>query len=338
MYFIITREKSSGDIAVTNTYISTIRKAIGELGEQCEVWNGSDRISKYKDYLIFDECKVAAQYVLKGYRNIIVWIQGIVPEEALMKGYAMYRYWVHSLLEYITLRKSKLIFLCSDAMKKHYEKKYHLNLSKKVFIMPCFNEISISDKAFSDSRKISENNFVYIGSLSAWQCFEETLQVYKKIESKSKVETRIYIYTYEQEKAFKLLKKYAIKNYVVDFLPSNQLGNVLGKFKYGFVLRKNHIVNRVATPTKLSNYIAHGIIPIYSECLDSFNKYVKETKGKAIVCNVENLDEGIANIYSDMTSVLDLDQLKQWCTYTFDSYYNQHCYCRQIAEFWKKIN
>lgn len=88
--------------------------------------------------------------------------------------------------------------------------------------MPCFNEISISDKAFSDSRKISENNFVYIGSLSAWQCFEETLQVYKKIESKSKVETRIYIYTYEQEKAFKLLKKYAIKNYVVDFLPSNQ--------------------------------------------------------------------------------------------------------------------
>ena len=46
-----------------------------------------------------------------------------MPEEALMKGYAMYRYWVHSLLEYITLRKAKLIFLCSDAMKKNIMRK-----------------------------------------------------------------------------------------------------------------------------------------------------------------------------------------------------------------------
>lgn len=338
MYFIITREKSSGDIAVTNTYISTIHKAIEKTGEKCEVWNGIQRISRVHDYLIFDECKVAAQYILKGYKNIIVWIQGIVPEEAVMKGYAIYRYWVHSFLEYITLKRAKLIFLCSDEMKCHYEKKYHLNLEKKAFIMPCFNETSISDKAFSDFRKINEHNFVYIGSLSAWQCFEETLQVYKKIESSSKVKTYIYVYTYEKEKAFRLLKKYDIKNYVVDFLPSDQLGEVLGKFRYGFVLRRNHIVNRVATPTKLSNYIAHGIIPIYSDCLDSFNKYVQETKGRAIICNVENLDEGIDNICSDMMSPLDLNQLKEWCIYTFNSYYNQQRYCSQIAEFWKKIN
>ena len=333
MIWIITNAKNPGDVAVTSTYLL---KALENAGYRCSPWDGKSVIDKKKDYIIFDECKIAAIYILKGYKNIIVWVQGVVPEEAIMKGYPKYRYIAHSILEYISLRKAKYIFVCSKTMKKHYETKYKLDISSKVFIMPCFNEIDIDKSSFGIQKKYKENTFLYVGTLSAWQCFEETLQIYKEIE-KEKEKTCLYVYTPNQDEARMALAKYEIQNYQVDYLPADKLGEKIKMVKYGFVLRKRNIVNQVATPTKLSNYIAHGIIPIYSDCLQSFNDYQQKSSGYAVICNVENKEEGIKNILENMEGNIDSLSIEKWCKRTFSTYYNQNKYIKDIGEFLKNI-
>lgn len=45
----------------------------------------------------------------------------------------------------------------------------------------------------------------------------------------------------------------------------------LSECKYGFIIRKESPVNFVATPTKLSNYLASGLIPIVSNTVEFFS-------------------------------------------------------------------
>lgn len=336
MFWIITKDRCPGDIAVTSTYLATIKKGIEHAGYTCKTWKKKTKINKEEDYLIFDECKIAVPYILRGYKNIIIWIQGVVPEEAIMKGYGKYRYIIHSALEYLTIRKAKLLFMCSQTMENHYEKKYKLSLSHKTFIMPCFNEINVNNSDFERTNKYKNNTFLYIGTLNVWQCFEEIVQVYKIVEEKMHGKCCLYIYTPDKEEAYDIIQKYQVKNYRIDYLPANELGEKIGLFKYGFVLRKNNTVNRVATPTKLSNYIAHGVIPIYSECLQSFHEYEKKSKGYAIPCNIENISRGIENILLSMQENIHSTDVKKWCSETFKSYYYQRKYIDEISRFIKQ--
>ena len=323
---LILGNKSEGDKAVTNTYLDTIIEAFKE-SDYLLVKENNSKIDK-NDVLLFDECKVAFPYCLKKYKNITVWIQGVVPEEALLKGYSHLRFTVNSIIERFVLKHASLILFCSDAMKDHYEKKYNLTF-KNYVIMPCYNETSINEQSFS-KEKYSKNNFVYVGSLSEWQCFDKTLEIYKKIERESNVDSKLFIYTNEQEKAKRLVHLKGIKNFYISYVKPELLGEALKDMKYGFVIREDNIVNNVATPTKISNYIAHGIIPIYSESLISFNDFNIQNKGFAVVCNPGDMK--IENILNSMRSIYDVDEMKTWCSNVFDTYYNQNKYINLIKD------
>ena len=55
-------------------------------------------------------------------------------------------------------------------------------------------------QSFYSQNKYKNNTFCYVGSLSAWQCFEKTIEFYKGIE-KIVPNTKLLVYTSEQEKA-----------------------------------------------------------------------------------------------------------------------------------------
>lgn len=337
VFRIITKEKTNGDKAVTGMYLNIIQKAIQQLGITCEITSTVDGIDKSKDYIVCDECKVAFKYILQGYPNILIWIQGVVPEEALLKGYSRIRYLINSMIEWIVLKKSKFIFLCSNSMEDHYEHKYKLDLSDKSFIMPCFNEDDIDSRAFDENEKYRKNTFAYVGGLQEWQCFEQTVSIYSKIEKKSKDNTILYVYTAEEEKANEILKKHNIKNFKVAYKKQKELGSELNRIKYGFVLRKDIIVNEVATPTKLSNYISHGIIPIYSNCLRSFDNYNNESNGYGIACDLTNEKESIKKIENSMNSAIDNKAIKRWCSKTFSTYYGKDVYIKKISNRLRRL-
>ena len=330
---IILSKKENNQV-VTNMYLNTILKMMVRNGFNHVQDNRLDLIDKKSDFLIFDTCKEAFKFWLKGYKNIIIWIQGVVPEERIMMQQPKYKYYIHSFIEKIILKKATFLFMVSSQMLNHYEKKYGLTLKQKSYIMPCYNENEVDINSFENNKKYKNNTFLYVGSLQEWQCFEETVEVYKKIESKI-CDAKLIVYTDDKEKAKAIIEKSKIKNYYINYASAKKLGELIKDFKFGFVLRKDNIVNEVATPTKISNYLSHGIIPIYSPCLKSFDDYNKKLK-VGIPLNLDDVDSGINKIIEFSKKDIDIQEMKELCIQAFNEYYNQNKYIIECANKMKK--
>lgn len=313
-----------GNEVVTRYYIDILRKAIERKGERVVYIKELKQTNK-KDIVIVPTVVEALQLLIKGRKNVIVWMQGVLPEESYMKHKNKLRKNVLEFIERYVLRRAKFIFFVSNKMKIHYENKYNIDFTGRYFVMPCFNT-ELNKESFYPLDKYKKNIFTYVGSLSVWQCFEETIEIYKMIEKIFSCELRVY--TVEIEKAKKILKEAGVVNYSVKYVTSDKLVDELKDVKYGFVIREDNIVNQVATPTKISTYLSAGVIPIFSKCIEDFNvlankmKYVIPLEDKG---NIRKIEEFIQKnikpneIYNEYQSI-------------FDTYFSEEKYIEKISK------
>lgn len=166
------------------------------------------------------------------------------------------------------------------------------------------------------------------GLMAKWQCFEQMAELYSQIEEADS-NTMFYVYTFDKDIAEAVIKALNIKNYKVDYAPKEELSEKIKCIKYGFVLREDCTVNNVATPTKFSNYLSNGIIPIYSDSLRSFANVDAETQ-IGIVCNLDDLNIGAKRILEHTKLPINAEEMKNKCQSVFDTYYNQDRYVEAI--------
>lgn len=300
---------------VTDFYLDTVAEACRQNGI-----NG--------DITVVATDREAVKAHLRG-EKVVFWSQGITPEESYLRNHSNLRSTILSILERTGLKCADYLVFTSDYMKEHYEKKYKLKLDKsKYYVMPCFNTELFRESFFFES-KYENNIFAYIGSLSPWQCFEKTIECYKEVEQLGLKNTRLEVYTPDQEKATNIIESTGIKNYIVDFKPNSEMPEVLSRIKYGFILRDDIEVNRVATPTKISTYLASGVIPIYSDCLRSFAGVaanmqfaVKETEMKEKLVELSRRTISPRVIYDEYKTI-------------FDTYYSTKFHIRNMREMIK---
>lgn len=329
MYSFIVDNKGENDSSVTGTYMNIVKHACSLTGDTNTVANGEKPCDK-SEYIVSDTILTAFRYFIYGYKNQIVWMQGVVPEESYMRRHSKFRFTILNYMEKFVLKKSKLLLLVSEDMLKHYEEKYKIPLKDKSIIMPCFNETEIVEDSFFDD-KYKKNTFLYVGGMAKWQCFEQMAELYSKIENATDGNTMFYVYTFDKDTAESIIKSFNIKNYKVDYAPKEELSKKIKGMKYGFVLRDDCTVNNVATPTKFSNYLANGIIPIFSNSLRSFFNLDNEIK-MGIVCNLDDLDAGATRILEHMKLSVSHDEIKKKCQSVFDTYYNQDIYVETIKK------
>jgi hypothetical protein len=194
--------------------------------------------------------------------------------------------------------------------------------------MPCFNEtlddLDLSQKDYSKFR------FAYVGSLSVWQCFDETLKIYKRIED-AIPDASIKILTFQEDEARKKVKSVGIKHYEIKSVPQEQVREELGDVSYGFVIRGESIVNKVATPTKLSSYLAAGVLPIYSTCLRDFYKVTRKMN---IALPLQTSEVAVAskNIIEFINTDKDKSRIEQEIMKLFSTYYSAEYHEKKLSE------
>lgn len=254
---------------VTDWYIKSIGNMISGMGISVQYVSACTHSGNPRRDLYFvSEAKSAIILAAKGCRNLIYWAQGLAPEEDYLRFGSELRSFALCVCEKTALRRAKRIFMVSDSMLRHFEMKYSLDLASKTFIAPCCNEV-LHPESFLTSGKYEHPVFTYAGGLSKYQCIDGMLGLFADIQAKIP-DAELLFYTWDTEKATELVNTYGLSNVSVATKNQDELPDALARAKYGFVIREDIAVNRVATPTKISTYMSNGVIPVVSNCVEDF--------------------------------------------------------------------
>ena len=326
----------SRNISATEFYYDTIAKAVKE--HHVLLYDGFEEteLPKQKDILVIcGSCTEMLRLWLKGYRKIVTWFQGTLPEESYMRNRKWLRRVVLSVIERFALKHSVVSITVSNAMIKHYENKYGIRL-KNVYTMPCYN-VEFHESDFSE-KKADSQVFVYAGGLSSWQCIEQMLKLYKNIEDKTEGKTKLLFLTPQIDEAGALIKQYGIANCEVKCVHYSELAREMRQAKFGFALREDTVVNRVATPTKLANYVASGIIPIYSDCIGDFYQQSQHNPYQVAIHDVNQItDEEQKRILDLLKTKIDSAELQKKMYTYFDQYYNTEWHIKNLSNVLNEI-
>lgn len=330
MYKVFVRSRDLND--ATKHYVGILVSCLETLGYQVEYVYSVKDISKKDKVLVITLPGFIAAWVHNPFQDISIWFQGVTPEECGMLFSGFKRTWkmfFNTILDFFTVHMAKRVMFVSETMLRHYRKKYGYR-GKNYVIMPCFNQ-TIEKNAFFDE-KYNTPSFVYAGSLSKWQCVEETLELFTNIKKEIPNAT-LTLLTGEQTKAQELLEKYGIKDAVVKYVPYQELNEELKKHKYGFLIREDVKVNNVATPTKMNSYMACGIIPVYSNVIGDFKEVFSNMKYKVEVTSSKN--ETIDRIKEiELNEVVAKDVYKEYDE-LFKTYYSEMHYAPLITELFQ---
>lgn len=322
----------------TSFYISIIQEAIESLGQTCPI---THRLSEVMPEDIVVTVKVTSVYRLlrqNKRQDIVLWIQGVQPEEMLCSNTPFFKkmalYTILRYLEWLSLKKVKGVIFISDEMHKHYRNKYHWT-GNKWCIMPCFN-ILLEEQYFFYPHKYDNLSFVYAGSLDKWQCFDDILQTFKAVQTKKSFAS-LTVLTKDAQAVNDKCRSYGLENVSTKYVPKESVGEELSKYKFGFILRDNILVNRVATPTKINSYMASGVIPVISTCLVDFASKNSKLRNIVWIDDLHDYEGNAARIIDfharQMSPQLMLDEYRQ----VFCNYYGKTSYISHLINFFKSL-
>jgi len=196
----------------------------------------------------------------------IIDIHGVVTEEFRLNN-DFYNAILYEKTERLAISKCDYIVVVTKSMEDYLRQKYKEIMRGRAILFPMFPnyQTNIASRPYVKGKPV----IVYAGGLQKWQ------QVSKMIEAirytASLYEHRFYCP--EPHKIRELLPATTLSKITVDHKTPDELASLYAECHYGFILREDNVVNHVACPTKLVEYLAMGIIPIVNtENIGDFKK------------------------------------------------------------------
>lgn len=310
----------------TAFYVDIIASAFRGKGYNVQFIDSTDSIDAEDTIVTVASFNVKEVYKKKP-KRIINWFQGIAPEEDFLfltknKFKAIKKYIYLSRCDDFALRHCDFLFFVSERMREFYTAKYGYKRNN-YFVMPCFNQ-PLHKQAFN-SWKYTSPSFVYAGSMDGWQCFEKTVKLYADI-TKYINNATLTVLTKSHEEALVILNKYNVEA-DVKYVPYEKIDEELQKYKYGFIIRDQNIVNSVATPTKMNSYMANGVIPIYSDVVASFHDNLQHVR---YAVPLGNNNSGIEQLFQLEEEIINPEDVLRDYTTVFNQYYSRDYYIEQL--------
>lgn len=221
--------------------------------------------------------------------------------------------------ERFSINAADFIVCQSDEMKRHLGKKYRDSLRIGVYRcgVDC-NVFYLDNESRNQIRKelgYNEENivFVYSGGMHAWQKVEDSVKYFTKFHNMND-KAKLLVLTKDKEGFNDILNKVGDKE-LKEFITVKSLGykdvpKYLNASDVAFLLRDNHVMNAVASPTKLAEYMACGL-PVISTSVSE--KWLGK-EGANYIYDIERnpidgLSEFISNKLSDRISEYAIKEL-----------------------------
>ena len=229
-------------------------------------------------------------------------------------------------LEFQGMKRANLVICQSEEMKRYLLSKYSFLEVDKIVPFRCsadnekFKVINFDSESLRRQLGFSGDDliFVYSGGLMKWQKIELSLKIFKQFRQKY-TQAKFLLLTKEVESACSLAEEYC-KDYIdsikVISVKFDEVAKYLNICNVGFLIRDNVIMNAVAFPTKLAEYMMCGLPVISSEVAEKWiedNKYIYKITDNLIDVEdlklfIENVDKISVSLFANSHLSLKKDQ------------------------------
>lgn len=184
-------------------------------------------------------------------------MHGAYPEELRMYGREEQAI-LDEEQERLAMRHGQCLVCVTQSMIEHLAQKYG-RIPEKVILLPIFDEQRLRQCAQIKKESSQGKNIVYAGGMQKWQ----NVEMMQEAVYQTQGQFVYHFYTPEPRIFWKKWKyKRKPKGLEVSSKTPDEVISAYAFCDYGFLLRDDTVVNHVACPTKLVEYLAAGIIPI----------------------------------------------------------------------------
>ena len=187
-----------------------------------------------------------------------IWdVHGSVPEEYFMYGSELGKQ-IGDEVESFFYHHADVIVVVNNAMKRHLMKK-HGECEATFVVMPIFNiDIKTRHNKIDLQKGSDKPLIVYAGGTQKWQ----NVGLMQSVMEQTGDNYNYKIFVPNPAEFNEGWEGGNRENILVDSRSPEELAQEYASCDYGFVLRDADVVNYVACPTKIIEYIQYGIVPV----------------------------------------------------------------------------
>lgn len=215
--------------------------------------------------------------------------RGVLAEELSYdsKSFSkLYIYIINWIERYFLLFSNKNIFV-STKMRNFYAFKHNIEFTKEDVIRYIYADRRRFTLPF-EKPNTDCLQLCYVGSTTKYQMIPQIISFLSSMSSEINLSMTFFVPAISNSYVEKLCKgkgfEYCIKN-----ISNEEIGRLLPKFHYGFLLREDHILNKVASPVKFYEYVSSGLRIISTKYVGDYSELIKENN-LGVVVNFEQCD------------------------------------------------
>lgn len=148
--------------------------------------------------------------------------------------------------------------------------------------------------------------FIYSGGYSPWQCIDESIDLFTKINTKMP-NSKFLILSMDKDK----IDTHGNKNIIKDLVTADEVDSVLCAGDYAFMLRGDYVTNHVAFPNKYCEYLASGMKIISSPYLYSISKNIVKFNTGIVLNNNDDFETLINYIDKNKCCKNDVSKIQE---------------------------
>lgn len=242
-------------------------------------------------------------YEVHGAAAFEVWRRHRQLGRALLRAIATY------LLETVAMLSADRLFLVSDGILRYYPAarlKPHLSIPRLLDAAPSGDaELPAPLLAFVEgARRANRRIVVFSGGTDEWQMLDDSTRLMQKL-----VDTGRYVglvLTHGVSTATALLSQLEVKpaDWMVTTLPQHLVLPVLQHCDVGMLLRQRVVLNAVASPTKLYEYLYAGLAIVTTDGVPEAVAAIAQTGGGVVVSLPVSPSLDVAELDSALTTAI----------------------------------
>ncbi len=190
--------------------------------------------------------------------KIITDLHGIVPEELELAG--EFQQAAHfRVVEQLVVEHSRFLITVTDAMSRYFISKYGTHIREKLVCLPILSE---QTRPVLSAHPLNlRPRMIYAGGLQVWQKIDFALEFFRDYNVLSRYDATFLVSDPAQMK--RQAKQFGFGDrLVIDSVAHTQVFEHYLRADIGVVLRDESVVNAVALPTKMIEYLEYDLVPL----------------------------------------------------------------------------